>query len=149
MKSEKINELIATVFRLGYFPFAPGSVGSLAGLVLCLILHKYVIAYILTFFVLFAAGVITSGKVEKQSGQKDPSFVVIDEFACIFLVFLSIPLKPLYILIGFIIYRVLDVTKIPPIGYLEKIRGGWGVMLDDAMCGIYANLILQILTRLF
>ena len=145
---KKTYELIATVLRLGYFPFAPGTVGSLAGLIPCLILHEYIILYVIAFLILFAAGVIASDKVEKESGQKDPSFVVIDEFACIFLVFLLIPLKPLYIIIGFIIYRIMDIFKPPPIKAIEKLRGGWGIMLDDAMAAIYANLILQILTRL-
>ncbi|MGB2599434.1 MAG: phosphatidylglycerophosphatase A [Candidatus Omnitrophota bacterium] len=145
---KKIHRYIATVLGLGYFPIAPGTVGSFAGLLLCLLLHKYVILYIIIFIILFAAGVITSGKVEKESGQKDPSYVIIDEFACIFLVFLLIPLKPLYVITGFIIYRIIDITKPPPIRLLEKREGGWGIMLDDALAAIYTNILLQILTRL-
>jgi phosphatidylglycerophosphatase A len=144
-KTGKINEYIATVFGLGYFPIAPGTVGSLAGLVLCLILHKFTIIYILTFIILFVAGLRAAGKKETEAGHKDPSCVIIDEFACIFLVFLFIPLEPVYIITGFIIYRIIDIIKVPPMRSAENLRGGWGIMLDDAISGIYTNIILHIL----
>jgi phosphatidylglycerophosphatase A len=148
MKIKKLYENIATVFGLGHFPIAPGTAGSLAGLIPCLLLHNFLALYIVIFILLFAAGVISAGKVEEETGQEDPSFVVIDEFACIFLVFLFIPATPLYIITGFIIYRIFDVLKPPPIKSLEKLEGGWGIMLDDAAAAIYTNIILQILTRL-
>jgi phosphatidylglycerophosphatase A len=144
---KKIHEKISTIFGLGYFPVAPGTVGSLAGLILCLLLHKYVLFYALTFVVLFALGVVSSGKVEKEKDLKDPPFIIIDEFACIFLVFFLIPLTPARVVIGFIIYRVIDILKPPPGRSLEKLKGGWGVMLDDAMAAIYTNLLLHIWDR--
>ena len=142
---KKIHDLIATVFGLGRASFAPGTWGSLAGLVLCLALHGNLALYLIVFAVLFAAGVISAGKMEAETGLKDPAAVVIDEFACIFLVFLLIPLRPSTILIGFILYRVIDIAKIPPMRSVEKISGGWGIMLDDLIAGIYANLILRLL----
>ncbi len=142
---KKTSELIATVFGLGYAPIAPGTVGSLAGLGLCLLLHGYIVLYFLVFIVLFAAGIISAGRMEAESGGKDPSCVVIDEFACIFLVFLFVPLKPFFIITGFILYRLIDIIKIPPARSLEDLGGGWGIMLDDFAAGIYANLILQVL----
>jgi len=83
--------------------------------------------------------------VEKGSYQKDPGFIVIDEFANIFPVFLFIPLSVKTIIIGFILYRVFDIIKVPPMKKLEKLHGGWGIMLDDLISGIYANLILHVL----
>ena len=145
---KKVHEYIATVFGLGYFPIAPGTAGSLAALPLCLLLHRFTFLYIGLFVVLFIAGVISAGKKEAETGQKDPSCVIIDEFACMFLVFLFIPIEPLYIITGFIIYRIIDIIKLPPIRSLEKLEGGWGIMLDDAVAGIYTNIILQVLTRL-
>ncbi len=142
---KKAHDLIATVFGLGYVPFAPGTVGSLAGLVPCLALHRNTAMHAIAFVILFAAGVISAGKVEAKSGCKDPSFVVIDEFACIFAVFLFVPLKPFIILTGFILYRLFDIVKIPPMRSVEKLGGGWGIMLDDLISAIYANLTLQAL----
>jgi phosphatidylglycerophosphatase A len=142
---KNIYERIATVFGLGYFPVAPGTIGSAAGLIFCLLLHNNPVIYILTFIILFAAGVITSEKVELQSGIQDPSYVIIDEFACIFVVFLFIPLSFPMIAAGFVLYRVMDIAKLPPMGFLEKLKGGWGIMLDDLMAAIYTNIILHII----
>lgn len=147
--TKKLHFNIATVFSLGYSPIAPGTVGSLAGLALCLLLHGNNILYIITFFILFFAGVISAGKVEKETATEDPSFVVIDEFACIFLAFLFIPITLPTVIAGFIIYRVIDIIKVPPLGRLEDIKGGWGIMLDDLMAGIYTNLILQVGLKIF
>jgi phosphatidylglycerophosphatase A len=140
-----VHERIATIFGLGYFPVASGTAGSLAGLVLCLLLHRNVFIYILTFIILFVAGVITSNKVESESRIQDPSHVIIDEFACIFIVFLFIPLSFPIVAIGFGLYRVIDIAKLPPMGLLEKLKGGWGIMLDDLLAAVYTNIILHIL----
>jgi len=144
-KSKNIHNIIATVGGVGYFPIAPGTAGSFAGLLLCLLLHANTFLYICAFAILFTAGVISSGMVEKGSYQKDPGFIVIDEFANIFPVFLFIPLSVKTIIIGFILYRVFDIIKVPPMKKLEKLHGGWGIMLDDLISGIYANLILHVL----
>ncbi len=142
---KRLHELIATVFGLGYIPFASGTFGSLAGLALCLVLHGYLLAYVLAFIALFIIGIISAGRVEAESGIKDPSVVVIDEFACIFVAFLFVPLTPFYVITGFLLYRVLDIFKISPIRSVEKLAGGWGIMLDDLVAALYTNLILQII----
>ena len=140
---KKLNRIIATVFGLGYSPVAPGTVGSLAGLGLCLFLHQYIILYMATFFILFTIGVISAGKVEEDLGRKDPGCIVIDEFACIFIAFFLVPITSFTIIAGFVIYRLIDIIKVPPTNHLEKLSKGWGIMLDDALCGLYTNLILQ------
>ncbi len=140
--------LTATVLGLGNAPFAPGTVGSLAGLLLCFALRGHLLLYSIVFLVLFAAGVISSFKVEEASGEKDPSMIVIDEFACIFVAFFLVPMTLPAVIAGFALYRVLDIVKIPPMRSLENIPGGWGIMLDDLMAGIYTNLALHILLTL-
>lgn len=147
-KISRIHHTIATVFGLGYSPLAPGTVGSLAGLILCLLLHAHMAIYIIVFLILFTVGVISSGKVEEEIEQKDPPSVVIDEAACIFLVFLFVPIEPLIILTGFILYRIIDIVKFPPMRSCEMLKGGWGIMLDDLVGAVYTNLILQILISL-
>ena len=141
----KISRIFATVFGAGYLPLAPGTWGSLAALPFCIILHPYMYLNFTVFLVLFIAGVFASDIVEKDSGEKDPGYIVIDEFACLFLVFVFIPLSIKSIIIGFLIYRAIDIVKLPPMKALENVPKGWGVMLDDLMSGIYTNLILQIL----
>ena len=149
--NKKIADNVATVFGLGRLPLAPGTWGSLAGLILCIALHGNIFLYIVVFICLFMLGVFSSAKMESNSGVKDPSYIVIDEFACMFPVFFLIPLSPAYVLTGFIIFRLFDILKPPPIRQIEKIKGGWGVMLDDLAAAVYTNLILHVLvySRIF
>ena len=148
---EKIDRAIATVFGLGYFPVAPGTVGSLAGLIVCFFLHGYPVLYAGVFLVLFVAGIASAGRVEASEGMKDPSIIVIDEAACSLPAFFFIPMELPYILVGFILFRAIDIIKIPPMKHIEKLSGGWGIMLDDLMAAVYTNIILQLLvfTRIF
>ena len=145
---KKAYRAISTVFGIGRVPAAPGTAGSLAGLFLCLILHGYPVVYVGVFIFLFTAGVISSGRMEEDTGEKDPQSVVIDEFACIFLVYFLVPINVLTIITGFILYRLIDIFKIPPMRSLEKLKGGWGIMLDDLAAGVYVNVILQAITHL-
>ena len=145
MNKETMHKIRATVFGLGYFPMGSGTAGSLAGLALCVMLHGNLVLYSVVFVIIFAAGVISSGKAEEAFGEKDPSMVVIDEFACIFVVFMLVPLTIATVVTGFVLFRIIDIVKPPPMKSLERIGGGWGIMLDDLMAGIYSNLILQIL----
>ena len=141
--------MIATVLGLGYCPIASGTVGSLAALPVYYLLHEHPLVQFIVFLVLFFAGVAAAAVIEKETGDKDPSIVVIDEFACLFLAFLFIPFKLVYVIPGFIIYRLIDIIKIPPMNTLEEIPGGWGIMLDDLAGAVYTNLILQAIILIF
>ncbi|MFH1877684.1 MAG: phosphatidylglycerophosphatase A, partial [Candidatus Omnitrophota bacterium] len=123
-KTGGIHYVFATVFGTGFIPFAPGTWGSLAGLALCMVLHSHLILYLAVFVVLFFSGVFCSGKVEAASGEKDPSIVVIDEFACIFPAFLFVRMDLPIIVIGFVLYRVFDILKVPPMRRMEGLNGG-------------------------
>ena len=149
MKNIKVHEMIATVFGAGYAPIAPGTAGSLAGLILYIMLHDWPVLLFIVFGTFFAAGVIAAGAVEKEAGEKDPSKVVVDEFACIPVVFMFIPFKAALIVTGFILYRLFDILKVPPMNKLENIHGGWGIMLDDLMAAVYANLCLHLIVLIF
>lgn len=141
----KIHEAIATVFGLGHLPWAPGTWGSAAGLALCLALHGMPIVYFAVFAVIFAVGIAAADAVRRKDGVKDPSYVVIDEFSCVFLVFAFVPMTVVHVVLGFALFRFFDIVKPEPIRSVERIKGGWGIMLDDAVAAVYANLILQIL----
>ncbi|MBD3426049.1 MAG: phosphatidylglycerophosphatase A [Candidatus Omnitrophica bacterium] len=142
-KLKKIHRLISTAFGLGYFPVAPGTAGSVAGLALCLLLHKYVFLYIAVFIILFVLGLVSSGKFETEIGIQDASFIVIDEFACIFLVYLGLPINVPLVVAGFLLYRIIDIIKLPPMKSLENLKWGWGIMLDDLVAAIYSNILLH------
>lgn len=108
-------------------------------------LKDYTALYVSTFLVLFFAGVVSSGIVEKSLGEKDPSVVVIDETASIFPVFFLVPLSLFTAIVGFALYRLFDIFKPFPADRMEHIKGGWGIMLDDLVAGIYSAIILLII----
>jgi phosphatidylglycerophosphatase A len=159
---------IATVCGLGYIPIAPGTFGSLVGVVLYRatapliirsaediwvnlgvtsfgVIHVSLIA-IAVCFLLAVAGVWASNRVEKFSPTKDPQYVVIDEVSGQFLTYLLAlaPLNWKYLLVGFILFRVFDIWKPFPARQAERLPGGWGIMADDWVAGIYAALGLWI-----
>ena len=145
---DRFVKLLATFFYVGEIPWAPGTAGSFAGLLLFLAVYNSPFACVFLFALLCAAGFFSSGRAEKILGKKDPHEVVIDEVAGIFPVFFMIPIHGVNIVIGFILYRILDVFKPFGIRRIEHLGGSYGIMLDDLMGGIYANLILQILLKL-
>ena len=148
MNKNRFHYNIATLFGAGNVKYAPGTLGSLIGLIFVYILHDNIVIYSLIFLISFILGVISSDKVQHEMGEKDPNQVIIDEFACMFVAFLFIPqvymTGPL-LLTGFTIFRILDITKIPPINLLEKLKGGYGIMMDDLACGVITAAILHLL----
>lgn len=128
--------------------YAPGTLGSIFGLIAVCLLHGNMYIYTSVFILSFVSGLIASDIVQKQMGVKDPAEIIIDEFSSIFVVFAFIPRDyftlPL-IVSGFVLYRFFDILKIPPINLLEKIKGGTGIMLDDFACGLISGAILSFL----
>lgn len=136
---------MATGFGAGYAPVAPGTAGSLVGLVLVFLIHtRSLIFYMAVLLALFALGVYTADRVERATGEKDSRRIVIDEIAGMLVVGFLLPSGAEYWIGGFILFRALDVLKPFPARWIERnIVGGWGIMLDDTVAGLYANLILQ------
>jgi len=134
--------LIATGFFSGYSSFAPGTAGSGVALVIyCLLPPLNSWAWGLLLVGLFFAGVYTSGACEKAWG-KDPRYVVIDEFAGFFVTVSLFPQSVLMGIVGFVVFRILDITKPPPARQVEALPGGWGIVGDDVIVGIYGQMIL-------
>ena len=134
--------LIATGFFSGYSSFAPGTAGSGVALVIyCLLPPLNSWAWGLLLVGLFFAGVYTSGACEKAWG-KDPKYVVIDEFAGFFVTVSLFPQSVLMGIVGFVVFRILDITKPPPARQVEALPGGWGIVGDDVIVGIYGQMIL-------
>ena len=143
-----VIKMMASGLYLGYSPIASGTIGSLLGVLIFLQLHNFPLIYICVCLVLILLGFLISGKAEEIYKQKDSPKIVIDEIAGMCIVYLGMQARLWIIVIGFLIYRALDVIKPPPAKRVEKIKGSAGIMLDDIICAIYANIILQVLTRL-
>ena len=144
--SERAVIFLATGFFVGTVPFAPGTFGSIIGLPLVFLLSRInlllSVAYIL-LFILFAIGIASAA--EKILNQKDPAKIVIDEIAGIMVAFTGLPFNLKTVIAGFVIFRVFDILKPFPIRSLERrVSGGSGVVLDDVLAGVYANLILRL-----
>ena len=142
----RASYLAATFFYVGRIPVMPGTFGSLAGwgayYLLQFVCPSRFFLFIVSVF-LFFFGVLVSGRVQKESHEKDPSYIVIDEVAGIFVAFLFIEkMGFLPMLAAFILFRFFDITKIYPIRKLEELPGGWGIMADDIAAGIFSGCIL-------
>ena len=134
---------IATVFGVGYVPFAPGTFGSAAGLVLWWLLPASPAAHAIAIVALFAIGAWSSGVAERHFGGTDPSYAVIDEVMGMLITLFLNPVGGWGAAGGFLLFRAADVIKPFPADRLEALPGGVGVMADDAMAAVYANLALR------
>lgn len=147
---ERAVLLVATGFFIGTVPVAPGTFGSLVGLPVCFLLSHLNFLQSVIFilgFILFAIGIASAA--EKILKQKDPGQIVIDEIAGLMVTFAGLPFDLKTALAGFIIFRVFDILKPFPIRMLDKrVGGGYGVVLDDVLAGVYANLILRLVIYL-
>ena len=130
---------------LGFFPVAPGTVGSLAGLLVYLIFRAAGFPYFELFLIalFFGLGIFFGGAAERALGGVDPGPVVIDEVMGMLITFFLIPVSWMGMLAGFLLFRATDVFKPYPANRLERLPGGVGVMADDFMAAIYANLALR------
>ncbi len=134
----------ATVFGVGYAPVAPGTFGSAAGLVLWwFVPHSPGIAAAI-IIALFAIGSWSGTVAEHYFGVRDPGAVVIDEVMGMLITLFMVPVGIGGAVLAFFLFRVADVIKPFPADRLERLPGGVGVMADDGMAAIYANLALRI-----
>jgi phosphatidylglycerophosphatase A len=200
-KKPRLALAIATAFGVGYIPKAPGTFGSLIGIVVAILTHPVsllvtvgavffqggmgfdlpvfmghsapvllLVPSLIVLLVLGFTGVWSSSRAAEYAGIGDPQYVVIDEVSGMHLT-LVLALMPVglptflipsdeasvfalysafsllnwkYLLLGFILFRVFDIWKPWPIRRLEKLPGGWGIMADDWMAGIYAAILLRV-----
>jgi len=147
--SDFLAKTIASVFYIGYLPLVPGTFGSLAGVGLFyLIKDASHPIYLLSVICVIILGLLTSGRLEKLSNKKDPSCVVIDEVMGMLIGLSFIPYDLNIVILGFVIFRILDTLKPYPAERLQHIHGALGIMGDDFVAGIYTNIVLQVILRL-
>ena len=144
------HKIVATTFGLGMAPFAPGTFGAFGALLFLYVIHNYCCP-VTTLFLVSAIlismllGVWSTDKVIPEWGD-DPSRVVVDEFVGILVTMLFIPMSDMNLVLAFILFRFFDILK--PLGIRTvdtRIKGAWGVMLDDVLAGVYACLVLHLI----
>ncbi len=142
---------LATGGYIGTVPTAPGTFGSMLGLPLAFVLSTAGWIWSATImFALILVAVWCAGEAARHLGEKDPGCIVIDEIAGMAVALLGVPFTPVNCLAGFILFRLFDIVKPPPVRQLDRnLGGGWGIVLDDIAAGILANVVLRIGGRLF
>lgn len=138
--------VIATGFFIGHFPVAPGTVGSILGLPICFVLSGIPIplAMIATFLFILLS-IWAAHWAEKTMNKKDPGSIVIDEIAGMVVTLIGFPFGLNTVVMGFLVFRLLDIIKPPPIRQMEAVlSGGLGIVMDDIVAGIFGNIILRL-----
>ena len=145
MKINFIERMLGSGFFTGYIPFASGTFGSLMAIAIYLIPgfeNPTILLSLISFFSII--GIHLGNKFEKVYG-KDPSQCTIDEMVGMWITLLFLPKYIWFILIAFIIWRILDIIKPFPANIVEKIKGGWGIMLDDIIAALYSLILIHII----
>lgn len=140
-----LARLLATGFGSGYSPLAPGTAGSAVGLLLFWPLAALPVPWQIASCVgVFVLGAYASTRLARELGQKDPSLAVVDEIVGMWVTLVGLPFGPATALLGFLLFRLLDVVKPWPARDLERLPDGWGIMADDVAAGVYAHLALRV-----
>jgi phosphatidylglycerophosphatase A len=136
---------LASALGVGYAPVAPGTFGSLVGLVLWFLLPASIGTQLVVIAALFVAGSWSGTVAEQYFKRSDPSHVVIDEVMGMLITLVGNPVGWRGLIVAFFLFRIFDIVKPYPARRLERLHGGIGIMADDAMAGVYANLVLRVL----
>lgn len=147
-RTDRAAWLIATFFFVGLVPAAPGTMGTLAAFGPAVLVSKLPgLLYPAALAAFFLLSVWAAGRAEAFFGRKDAPEVVVDEVAGFLVTMLYIPATPLNLFIGFALFRLFDIAKPFPVRRAEVLPGGWGVVLDDILAGVYSNIILRIVVH--
>jgi phosphatidylglycerophosphatase A len=146
----RVGVFIATCAYVGYAPVAPGTWGSAVGLLVYYLVRRQGTSSVevAAIAVIFLIGLWSATEAEHHFGGIDPGPVVIDEVIGMLITLAFRPVNVAGALVGFVVFRILDVVKPWPARRLESLPGGFGIVLDDAMAGIYGNLLMWGLTSL-
>ncbi len=141
---------IASGFGSGLAPVASGTAGSLAALLPWLLLRELPWwGYAASILLAFALGVWAANAVIRALGEEDPGVVVWDEFIGLWIALFAVPPGWMWVVAGFALFRLFDIWKPWPVRWADRrVKGGFGTMLDDALAGLYALAVLQLLAWL-
>jgi len=153
----RVAVLLATGFGLGYLPIAPATWASAATcMALVFVLPRLELpAFAALTLVVTVLAVVVCGPAEKVLGH-DAHPIVLDEVAGMMITVCGVPAigfadppHVITLIVGFVLFRIFDVWKPPPVGRAQELPGGFGVVTDDVLAGLYSNLVLQILARVW
>ncbi len=138
--------LIGTVFGAGLIPVAPGTFGAIAAMpVVYLMRDCSILIWILASVATFVIGTIAAHYIQKTHPDDDPQIIVVDEFVGILITFIGAPISVGSMIFGLAAFRVFDIWKPYPVGWIDKhVKGGLGIMLDDVAAGVLALVALQL-----
>jgi phosphatidylglycerophosphatase A len=144
---DRLIVAIATGLYSGMLPKAPGTWGTLFGLIPWYFCRNLALpVYLGVIGALFVIGSLVAGSAEKIFDRPDPGIIVIDEIVGLFVALTLAPKHPLAWVLGFLLFRLFDVLKPFPINWLDShLHGGIGIMVDDVVAGIYALICLQVI----
>jgi phosphatidylglycerophosphatase A len=148
--NEKLITFLATGFGSGLVPFAPGTAGTLIGVLICLIFIPLPwIVRLAAVLALLALSFYVADQAEKIYQKKDDQRIVIDEIIGFQITMLPVAINVPGICAGFVLFRIFDILKPFPIKNLQRLPGGWGIVVDDVIAGIYAGAVLWLLVYFF
>lgn len=144
-----LDRMVSTVFGIGYSPWAPGTMGSLAALAFWLILPTETASReVLGISVVSVLGILSSGRFSARLGIVDPGIIVVDEFVGQFISLLWTEHDIIHGLTAFLFFRILDIFKLGPIRWAEQLPGGVGIMADDMLAGLLAGALTSVIYRI-
>lgn len=145
----QVYKFIATFFGVGYLPKAPGTFGALAALLISILIHRwfghlFTEIHAILIIIFYFAGTIAGTKLQVIWG-KDPQKIVIDEVVGTWISFMFLPTQFWTFLGGFVLFRFFDIVKPLGIRKIDALPHAHGIMLDDVVAGIYANICMQLI----
>ena len=145
-----IRHWLAYGFGAGLSPWAPGTVGTLVAVPIYLLLSPLPFwLYALLILSMIGAGVWACGAAARDSGSEDPSAIVWDEIVGFLVAMMAAPAGLAWIIAGFLLFRAFDIFKPWPVGAVDKrVRGGFGIMLDDIIAGLTTFALLKLLAMM-
>lgn len=143
-----LPKLLAAGLGVGFSPVLPGTLASLLGLILYLFVSTSFFGYFTLIGILAFCGFWASQAALQTTEEKDPSWIVADEVLGMVIALFLVPTRVSFLVLGFILFRFFDSMKVFPINRLEKLKGVWGIFLDDVGAGVYTNIILHFLLTL-
>ena len=147
---EQIIKILATGFGAGLSPVAPGTAGTAVGVLVCLASYPLPWVFRLFFVVAISAvSIYAAGQAEVLYGKKDDQRIVIDEIAGLQVTMLPVAVTGLHLCLAFVLFRIFDIWKPFPVDRLQNLTGGWGVVADDLGAGVYAGMVMLLLTLIF
>ncbi len=145
-RKDQIIKILATGFGAGLSPVAPGTAGTLVGILICLCSYPLSGSFRFLFVVAISAvSIYVAGQAETLYGKTDDQRIVIDEIAGFQVAMLPVTITGLHLCLAFVLFRIFDIWKPFPLERLQNFPGGWGVVADDLGAGVYGGLILFLL----